>query len=135
MNVNQKIHQAKLSKWTNLFSQQSASGLTIQDWCDQQGISRHSFYYWKRRLKDLAIDSCFPDIVPISPCLPERTSVSLSEEPSSFPQTLTTDSKKLYNSYNSCNTLLLSTHDLHLEFGPSVPDSLILEILKAVRHA
>lgn len=38
--------------WVQRLKRQSASGLSIARFCDDEGISVNGFYAWKRRLKD-----------------------------------------------------------------------------------
>ena len=78
MNARQKIHQANLSKWAAIFQEQSSSHLSIKEWCAQNNISIHAFYYWKRLLKDSFADSILPDIVPVA--LSPTSTSSLSEQ-------------------------------------------------------
>ena len=43
------------------------SGLMIQDWCRMNGISKDKYYYWKRKLKDMCLDSMdMPSFIDIS---------------------------------------------------------------------
>ena len=66
MSTRSIINQAKLREWTSRFAYQKASSLTIADWCQQNGISRHSCFYWKRKLKDEVVSQALPEIVPLS---------------------------------------------------------------------
>ena len=52
MNATQTLHQATLAKWTAVFQEQKDSGLTIKEWCSQNDVSIHSFYYWKHIAKE-----------------------------------------------------------------------------------
>lgn len=38
------------SFWRRIVARQPASGLSIRDWCDLQGVSEPSFYAWRREL-------------------------------------------------------------------------------------
>ena len=51
MVTNQKLRQAKIAKWTSLFNDQAASGLKVTDWCKENNLSIHAYYYWKRIIK------------------------------------------------------------------------------------
>ena len=77
MKSGQKIQQARLSKWAVLFQEQASSGLTIKDWCIQNDVSIHAFYYWKRIAKETYVNSLIPDIVPLpmanAPFLPDAS--------------------------------------------------------------
>lgn len=130
MNTKQKIHQAHLSRWSELFKEQLNSGINVNDWCKQHSISRHNFYYWKRQLKDAMIDDLLPEILPIPSSLSDAGAA-----PTPLPITNTPLHHVSEKLYNSNHTLLITCRDIQLSFAPSVPDSVILQLLKVVRHA
>lgn len=66
MNTTKKLQQAKLDQWAVLCKEQSESGLTVRQWCKQNGYTIHTYNYWKHRLKESYVDSVLPDIVPIA---------------------------------------------------------------------
>ena len=122
MNPNQKIHQANLAKWSSLFQEQADSGLTIKEWCSQNSISIHAFYYWKRIAKEAYVNSIMPEIVPLQidptcqPANPELYKLRESSPEKSTPVTI-------------------SIGDIHIEIGAAASDEMISGIIKAVRHA
>ena len=65
MKVNQKLHQAKLAKWVALLQDQASSGLPVKEWCAQNDVTVHAYYYWKRLAKEAYINSIIPEIVPL----------------------------------------------------------------------
>lgn len=67
MNTTKKLQQAKLDQWAVLCKEQSESGLTVKQWCEQNSYTIHTYNYWKHRLKESYVDSVLPDIVPITP--------------------------------------------------------------------
>lgn len=66
MNTTKKLQQVKLDQWAVLCKEQSESGLTVRQWCKQNGYTIHTYNYWKHRLKESYVDSVLPDIVPIA---------------------------------------------------------------------
>ena len=66
MNARRKLHQIHLQEWTVRFADQKASGLTVQQWCEQNNLSFHTYNYWKHLLKKEVVDQTLPDIVPLS---------------------------------------------------------------------
>lgn len=49
-------HEAKLALWTDRIQACHASGMSVKDWCQSQGISDKTYYYWFRKLKQEAFD-------------------------------------------------------------------------------
>ena len=39
------------TKFITLLNRQQESGLSIKDFCSNEGIAKSSFYYWKKKLK------------------------------------------------------------------------------------
>ena len=64
MNTTKKLQQVKLDQWAVLCKEQSENGLTVRQWCEQNGYTIHTCNYWKHRLKESYVDSVLPDIVP-----------------------------------------------------------------------
>ncbi len=65
----QEEHQYKLKLWTQQIRQCRASGMTVKQWCAQNGYSMKTYYYWMRRIKRELVDalpeeskSCLPAI-------------------------------------------------------------------------
>src|SRR6266700_6992477 len=38
--------------WTRLVAEQAGSGQTVRGFCRGRGIGEHSFYWWRKRLRD-----------------------------------------------------------------------------------
>lgn len=120
------IHQAKLNEWASRFADQKASGLTVTEWCQTHNVTRYTFFYWKRQLKDELVTKALPEIVPLA-----MPSVPISE-PDHLPSTLDSISA-------SCTTfqtpsVRIYINGITIELDSSVPESLIRNVIKAVRH-
>ena len=157
MNTNQTLCQATLAKWSTIFQEQQSSGLTIKEWCLQNDVSIHSFYYWKRAAKEEYLKSVMPEIVQISspsdplPVAPAPKASAPTEElelynfnnssnaASGTPAP--TEELGLYNFNNSSNStsapipISISMGDIRIEIGASAPDALITKIIGALRNA
>ena len=66
MSTRSMLHQAKLHEWASRFADQKSSGLTVTEWCKLNNLSEYKFFYWKRQLKEEAIEQVLPEIVPLS---------------------------------------------------------------------
>lgn len=56
MTVKQKLHRLHMGQWAARFKDQASSGLTVKDWCTRNSFTVHSYYYWKRILKEEYIE-------------------------------------------------------------------------------
>lgn len=70
MNTAKQLQQIKLDQWAVLCKEQAKSGLTVKQWCDQNGYTIHTYNYWKHRLKENYVESALHDIVSITPPVP-----------------------------------------------------------------
>ena len=153
MKVNQKLHQAKLAKWVALLQDQASSGLPVKEWCAQNDVTVHAYYYWKRLAKEAYINSIIPEIVPL-PAVQIQESPSCSSDQPSLDLRKPEDASGnfshfsppgLCDSHNSRNvnkdpvpshsTLSVSIGDVRIEIGSSAPDDLVLKLIQAARYA
>lgn len=47
------IKTDSIALWKNRIQSRKLSGLKVNDWCEQNSISRDSYYYWYRKLKNI----------------------------------------------------------------------------------
>lgn len=76
MNTTKQLQQIKLDQWAVFCKEQAQSGLTVKQWCDQNGYTIHTYNYWKHRLKENYVGSALHDIVPITPPVRKRSIAS-----------------------------------------------------------
>lgn len=115
MNTTKKLQQAKLDQWAVLCKEQSESGLTVRQWCEQKGYTIHTYNYWKHRLKESYVDSVLPDIVPITLQAPAP----------------------LHESADSCinSTISVALCGVSISLDPSTSDEMLCRIITALCHA
>ncbi len=58
----------RLQKWTQIHQRCRESGLSNREFCRQNGIAEKTFYYWLRKLREVAISNQ-PELV----ALPESS--------------------------------------------------------------
>lgn len=46
----------RLHQWAAVFKKRAESGLTVNQYCEQNDLSRNSYYYWLRRVKTVALE-------------------------------------------------------------------------------
>ncbi len=63
-------HEVRLREWTAQIEAQQASGMTVQEWCAEKGISPKTYYYHLRKVREQCKASA-PAIVPLA--MPNQT--------------------------------------------------------------
>lgn len=54
MTANKLKHQAKLQEWKDLVRECRSSGVPVEHWCKERGVSKHTYYRWEREILDIA---------------------------------------------------------------------------------
>jgi hypothetical protein len=49
--------QQRLTLWAERIRECRASGITVVDWCRQNGFSQKTYYYWMRKVKRELVDA------------------------------------------------------------------------------
>ena len=109
--------QERLEKWNAAICAQKASGLTIKEWCEQNGINSNTYYYYLARIRDAMLESSGPRLVEME-----------------FPAAdLPAGKPAVQNSFLPQITITL--RDCVIGIGETAPPELISSVLEAVRHA
>lgn len=57
----------ELLLWEQRIKEKVQAGMTVEEWCKKNGMSKHQYYYWNRRVhqKQKPEEMPFADITPI----------------------------------------------------------------------
>ena len=56
MDTRKVAAEYRLSQWTQIIQEQRCSGLNIKEFCQEKGMSRHAYFYWRRKLRQAACE-------------------------------------------------------------------------------
>ena len=73
MENQQQVRGEKLERWRLVLDEQAVSGISVARFCRARGLSKHTFGYWKARLKDSRSTQLSPVFQEVR-LAPERTS-------------------------------------------------------------
>jgi len=67
------VHDQRIALWISRIQECRASGLTVDTWCKQNGLTSKNYYYWMRKIKREAFDALPDDMKtrPVFPSCPE----------------------------------------------------------------
>ena len=109
--------QERLEKWNAAICAQKASGLTIKEWCEQNGINPNTYYYYLRRIRDAMLESSGPRLMEM-----EFSAADLPAEKSASPDSFLPQ-------------ITITLRDCVIGIGETASPELISSVLEAVRHA
>lgn len=111
--------QYRIRKWMNIFADCKQSGMTVQQYCDANQLSRDSYYYWLKKVRALTMEQMAPAIVPIGSTMPDTPA---SKSDPAMPAV----------SGNSLPpaTLTLQVGEVFLKVNEATPDTLLRRTLR-----
>ena len=70
--------QVRLENWAAEVESCTASGLTVQQWCNENGMSPKTYYYHLRKVRESVIESA-PAIVPLNNKIVSSEKIEISD--------------------------------------------------------
>ena len=55
MNAREVTTKYRMKEWTGIVQDRINSGLTINEYCDQNGLSRNAYFYWLKKIRNRII--------------------------------------------------------------------------------
>jgi len=56
MTTKQMTRNYRMSNWVELFREHTQSNMDVKEFCRIKGITKHQYYYWKRLLREAAVE-------------------------------------------------------------------------------
>ena len=110
--------QERLEKWNEAICAQKASGLTIKDWCAENGVNPNTYYYYLRRIRDVMLESSGPRLVEMKADAEDAAPKAADPVSGGFHPLVT-----------------VRVRDCLIGVGETASPELISAVLEAVRHA
>ena len=84
MNTKLATSRMRTRQWADIIKDCKESGLNVDDYCAQHGLSRNAYFYWLRKVKEAALtQSAFVGVrqqVKVSSCYPSpKLAASVNE--------------------------------------------------------
>ena len=120
MNTKLATTQIRMTQWAAIIKDRHDSGLKIDDYCEQHGLSRNAYYYWLRKVKEAALTQTgFVEIQTGSaePETPAEPHASQKTGSSFIPQ------------------MLVSLNGISMGICQDTPMDLLARVIGVVRHA
>lgn len=122
MDTSLTVKQLRRQSWTLMLREQAASGLSVRDWCQQNNISNKTFYYRRRQVQTMVLQSAdesrFAELI-----MPEPP-VKDADLPRSDPG---------YNGFTP--QLTISIGNIMIGVTQNTPQHLLSDVLQVIRNA
>ena len=110
--------QIRIQQWAAIIHERQESGLKVDDYCEQHGLSRNAYYYWLRKVKEAALTQT--GVVEI------QSVITAPEAGSKTPQ---------YENTSFIPQILVSINGMSLGIRQDTPIDLFARVIGAIRHA
>ena len=122
MDTSLTVRNMRRQSWALMLREQSASGLSVKDWCEQNNLSTKSFYYRRRQVQSMLLDSAeesrFTELV-----IPEPSVTNTDLKPNASAGMAFT------------SQLMISAGDLVIGVSQDTPTQLLTDVLQVIRNA
>lgn len=119
MDTTEAAVQYRIRKWMNIFADCKQSGMTVQQYCDANQLSRDSYYYWLKKVRALTMEQMAPAIVPIGDIMQD------TPDPKAVPVIPAVSGNSLPPA-----TLTLQVGEVFLKVNEATPDTLLRRTLR-----
>jgi transposase-like protein len=123
MDVEKVTHEIRLQQWIGIIKECRSSGKTVKSWCEENGISEKSYFYWQRRAREAACQ--------------ELTTYQEQQvakaEPSESNTPVFTECRIPENHHNSGTAATIHLNGAVVEIHPGAEASIVESILHALR--
>ena len=110
--------QIRIQQWAAVIHDRQESGLKVDDYCEQHGLSRNAYYYWLRKVKESALTQTgFVEIQSVITAAETGSKTPQGEGTSFIPQ------------------ILISINGISLGIRQDTPMDLFARVIGAIRHA
>lgn len=123
MGIKEVKRQTNIRKWTQIFSERNASGLTVRQYCEEHGITKDQYYYWLKVVREAAIE------------MAERQNalVEIPTTRSDVPAVI--PSGEHVNEVRPDPCILIQTGTTMIQVDSTAPVALVRGIMEVIRHA
>ena len=122
MDTSLTVRNMRRQSWALMLREQSASGLSVKDWCEQNNLSTKSFYYRRKQVQSMVLDSVdesrFTELV-----MPAQTEQNTNLKQNTSAAIAFTPQ------------LMISTGDLIIGVSQDTPSQLLSDVLQVIRNA
>jgi len=123
VDMNEIAEEFRLTHWVEIVREREASGLTIREFCENEGIHENKYFYWQKKLREAACKE-----------LAKAQDKPMSMAPVNFAELKMPSNHALPSSQHAflSNHICVEVADVRITAGSEYPASKLAELLRAV---
>lgn len=106
------VKESRISHWADVLSRKASSGMSVETFCLETGITRNQYFYWLRKVREAALD------LPGSPFV--ELKVPAKETHMTFPKEA---------------AMSISIADATIFVNETTSQALLVNVIRAIRDA
>lgn len=119
-----KKHEFQLQRWKLLIEDRVKSGMKVRDWCEANGVTKDTYYYWLAKLREEHYEEAVQSLS--AETISSNTFVELPM-PKQTHQTRPVPENVIHRP-----VAVLQKDSIRIEIFQDIPDLLLQQVLKAV---
>lgn len=138
--MDENIKAVRREKWRKVVMSQKASGLTITEWCEQNGMRIRQFHYWQKVLRDsdlleLKTSDNASDISVPACTEPKNDSVQVFAEIPVSHHSVQDSGTNASAAYGQDSGIMIRYQDLQIRIADTFNEGALSRVLQVIRNA
>lgn len=127
--------QLSMQYWASIIADRKSSGLNIDEYCKINNISRNSYFYWLRQIRENVASSIEPAEISLPINATAGTLVELVTTQSSRKPAVISNVPQISVSADTEESVEISVNGVIIPVRSSTSDELLIKIMRAARNA
>lgn len=130
MTVKEVTRQYRLEQWREIIQDRIKSGLKVDEYCQQNNISRHAYFYWLHLIRIEELNKTVNPVPAIGQVTNEVAFCELAS-PTSIPAKCAEVND--HNEYYGTNDISLVINGITIKVSEGTPSSLLRKVLEVAK--
>ena len=127
MDIKQAKRECNIQRWKTIIEERNATSLSVDEYCRQNGLSRHAYFYWLRIIRrELLKNSETAELQ----CTNSRRFVELA-----VPREDQADTLQVKGSFETAQDLILTLNGVTIRVSEGTSPALLAKTLGVIRNA
>lgn len=129
-NVQELKHQLSMQQWSAIIEDRISSGLKVDEYCEKNGLSRNSYFYWLRKIRE---EMAVPSSANGTEVLPITTKQGALVE--LVPNRSYTPVPRIELQPEAAESIALTINGISICLNTDISEEMLTKVMRAARNA